>query len=153
MDLLACCDVFFLFFSTPGYSSLVWGSTFHGILHRKTSTKTLFSLGMFFKLKKRTKIYEQVVFTPQTNFLHKQFIITQTTHNYLTLAVNQFLCITNTHFLRHKPNAKTNKSSPNTIELNPLLMIQNIAHLSQHKNPSPKHRKPKHLHNEKNYKT
>ncbi len=33
-----------------------------------------------------------------------------------------------------------------------LLMIQKLTHLQQHMNPSPKHRKPKHLHNTKNCK-
>jgi hypothetical protein len=31
-----------------------------------------------------------------------------------------------------------------------LLVIQKLIHLQQQKNPSPKHRKPKHLHNKKN---
>jgi len=30
-----------------------------------------------------------------------------------------------------------------------LLVIQKLTHLQQRKNPSPKHRKPKHLHNTK----
>jgi hypothetical protein len=33
-----------------------------------------------------------------------------------------------------------------------LLVIKKIVHLQQHKNPSPKHKKPKHLHNKENYK-
>jgi hypothetical protein len=32
------------------------------------------------------------------------------------------------------------------------LVIQQFVHLQQHKNPSPKHRKPKHLHDKENYK-
>jgi hypothetical protein len=34
-----------------------------------------------------------------------------------------------------------------------LLVIQKLAHLQQHMNPSPKHRKAKHLHNKENCKT
>jgi hypothetical protein len=33
-----------------------------------------------------------------------------------------------------------------------LLVIQKLIHLQQRKNPSPKHRKPKHLHNKENCK-
>jgi hypothetical protein len=41
---------------------------------------------MFFHLKKQTKICERMVFTPQANLLHKQFIITQhTTTQHLLL--------------------------------------------------------------------
>jgi len=85
--LLACRDVFFFLFSTPWYSSLVQGSTFHEILHKKIGTKTLFSPCMFFQLKKQTKICERMVFTPQANILYKQFIITQqhTTTQHLLL--------------------------------------------------------------------
>jgi hypothetical protein len=34
-----------------------------------------------------------------------------------------------------------------------LLVIQKLTHLQQHNNPSLEHRKPKHFHNTKNYKT
>ncbi len=42
------------------------------------------------------------------------------------------------------------KYNPILCDLISLLVIQKLIHLEQHRNPSPKHRKPKHLHNKEN---
>jgi len=58
----------------------------------------------------------------------------------------------------HNTQQKTKNSVLNNFslivthkQLTRLLVIQKLIHLQQHKNPSPKHKNPKHLHNKKNY--
>jgi hypothetical protein len=38
------------------------------------------------------------MFAPRAKLLHKQLVITQITHNYLTIVINKILCITHTQY-------------------------------------------------------
>jgi hypothetical protein len=60
----------------------------------------------------------------------------------------------NTHIIEYQKNLVLNNFSLVVAQkqLVRFLVIQKFAHLQQHKNPSPKHRKLKHLHNKKNCK-
>jgi hypothetical protein len=60
----------------------------------------------------------------------------------------------NTHTTKNQKNLVLNNFSlvVTQRQLVRLLVIQKFVHLQQHKNPSPKHRKPKHLHDKENYK-
>jgi hypothetical protein len=93
------------------------------------------------------------MFAPQTKLLHEQPIITQTTHNHLALVANQISCIPQTQ--SKTKNSMLNNSNLVVAkkQLVRLLVIQKLIHLEQHRNPSPKHKKPKHLHDKEHYKT
>jgi hypothetical protein len=60
----------------------------------------------------------------------------------------------NTHTTKNQKNLVLNNFSlvVTQRQLVRLLVIQKFVHLQQHKNPSPKHRKPKHLHDKENCK-